>query len=91
MDLVDSKISDEELMIRFKNGEKKAFDMLFQRYRPILFRYFLRLCQQPALAEELYQDVWLKLINAKHRPKPLSSPLPPAASSRNGKARLLPI
>ena len=70
MRAVEEKVGDEELMMRFKNGDQTAFDVLFQRYRLVLYRYFLRQCQQPALAEELYQDVWLKLINAKQRYQP---------------------
>lgn len=59
--------SDESLMQRYRDGDAAAFDELYRRHRPGLYRYFLRHCGSAPLAEELYQDVWIKLIRARER------------------------
>lgn len=52
-------------MLRYSAGDAAAFDILYARHRAPLYRYFLRLAQ-PA-AEELFQDVWMNVINARRR------------------------
>lgn len=60
-------LSDEELMLRYGAGDAAAFDMLYARHKGGVYRYLLRQLREPALAEELFQDVWLKLVNARDR------------------------
>jgi len=57
--------SDEELMLLYRDGDAAAFDMLYARHKGGLYRYLLRQCRNPALAEELFQDVWTNLIRAR--------------------------
>ena len=57
--------ADETLMLRYQDGDADAFAALYARHKGALYRYLLRQCGQPALAEELFQDVWLKLIAAR--------------------------
>lgn len=52
-------------MLAYQKGDAMAFDELYRRYRGSLYRYFLRQCYQAAIAEELFQDVWMKLIRAR--------------------------
>lgn len=52
-------------MLAYQKGDVTAFDDLYKRYRGSLYRYFLRQCYVPAVAEELFQDVWMKLIRAR--------------------------
>ena len=59
--------SDEALMLRFQAGDAAAFDTLYARHRGGLFRFILRQCRTRATAEELFQDVWMNLIQAKDR------------------------
>ena len=56
--------ADEALMLRYGAGDADAFARLYARHKGPLYRYLLRQCSQPAMAEELFQDVWLKLIAA---------------------------
>jgi len=58
--------SDEELMKRYCDGDALAFDRLYARYRGPLYRYIRRQCSDCPEAEELYQDVWLRLVRS-HR------------------------
>jgi len=52
-------------MLRYRAGDANAFTQLYARHKGPLYRYLLRQCGQPAVAEELFQDVWLKLIAAR--------------------------
>ena len=59
--------SDEELMLSYQQGNATAFEVLYERHKGGVFRYLLAKCQQQAIAEELFQDVWMKLIAARDR------------------------
>lgn len=54
-------------MLAYQNGDGSAFDLLYQRHKAPLYRYFLRQSVDQASAEELYQEVWLSLIRASAR------------------------
>jgi RNA polymerase sigma-70 factor (ECF subfamily) len=56
---------DEALMLAYAAGEASAFDALYARHKGAVFRYLRRQTGNAALAEELFQDVWLKLIDAR--------------------------
>ncbi len=56
-------------MLDYVAGDTQAFERLYQRHRAALYRYFLRQTRQSAVAEELYQEVWLNLIRARQRYK----------------------
>jgi RNA polymerase sigma-70 factor, ECF subfamily len=58
-------VCDEELMLRYRDGDAAAFEELYGRHRGGVFRYLLRGVKSHALAEELYQDVWLSLVRAR--------------------------
>jgi len=57
--------SDEQLMEAYRDGDLKAFDMLYNRFKNNLFRYLYRQLGNEAVAEEIFQDSWAALI--KHR------------------------
>ena len=52
--------ADEALVAAFKGGDVRAFDALFVRYGQPIFGYVYRSMGDPALAEELTQEVFLK-------------------------------
>jgi RNA polymerase sigma-70 factor (ECF subfamily) len=52
--------TDEALVAAFKGGDVRAFDTLFARYRQPIFGYVYRSVDDPGLAEELTQEVFLK-------------------------------
>ncbi|MCL6415298.1 sigma-70 family RNA polymerase sigma factor [Aestuariirhabdus sp. Z084] len=64
------QLDDHDLMLRFGEGEAEAFELLYQRHRRGLYCYFLRQCSQPMLAEDLYQDVWGRVIAAASQYRP---------------------
>lgn len=65
--------TDETLMLLYREGEAGAFDLLYARHKGPLYRYLLRQLQDIALAEELFQDIWLRLINTRESYEPRAS------------------
>lgn len=57
-------------MMRYRDGDAGAFETLYGRHKGALYRYFLRQCGIKPVAEELFQDVWMKLVGARHRYQP---------------------
>jgi RNA polymerase sigma-70 factor (ECF subfamily) len=57
--------SDETLMLAYAGGDAPAFETLYARHRLPLFRFLLGQLHDKALAEELFQDVWQKVIAAR--------------------------
>jgi RNA polymerase sigma-70 factor (ECF subfamily) len=64
---MEARPSDEDLMLRFSGGDAAAFDALYARHRGGVFRYLLRQCRSQAAAEELFQDIWMNLVQARTR------------------------
>jgi RNA polymerase sigma-70 factor (ECF subfamily) len=60
------EVSDEKLMRRYVKGDVMAFNELYQRHRGALYRFFLRQVSDPAVANDLYQGTWEKVIKARH-------------------------
>ena len=61
---------DEELMLAYGGGDAAAFELLYRRHRAGLFRFVLRSVKTRATAEELYQEVWIRAIEARARYAP---------------------
>jgi RNA polymerase sigma-70 factor (ECF subfamily) len=61
----DANDSDESLMLAFARGSAPAFERLYARHRGGTYRYLLRHTNHASTAEELHQDVWLKIVRAR--------------------------
>lgn len=57
-------ISDADLVARALGGSEQAYAELVRRYERPLYSLILRLVREPALAEDLAQDVFVKAIRA---------------------------
>jgi RNA polymerase sigma-70 factor (ECF subfamily) len=62
--------SDEALMLQYRDGIADAFEALYARHKGALFRYCLRHCGERGIAEETFQDVWMRVIAARQRYEP---------------------
>lgn len=62
--------TDEDLMKAYGAGDAAAFETLYSRHRGPLFRFMLRQLREHATAEEMYQDVWQRVITARERYRP---------------------
>lgn len=54
---------DQTLMLAYAKGDAAAFDLLYARHKVAVYRFFIRQNLPVAVAEELCQDTWFKLIN----------------------------
>ncbi len=59
--------SDDELMARYRGGDAVAFEALYRRHRAPLYRFLLRQLGDVAAAEEVFQDVWMRVIDSRER------------------------
>ncbi len=58
-------VSDADVMLRVKAGDEPAFGYLVQKYRRQLVGFMYRLCHNPATAEELAQEVFLRVYRSR--------------------------
>jgi RNA polymerase sigma-70 factor (ECF subfamily) len=52
-------------MVAFKEGDQEAFALLYDRHARALINFFYKMCYDRALAEDLTQDTFVKLL--RHR------------------------
>ena len=62
--------SDEQLMLAYAGGDAAAFEALYARHKGPLYRFVLRSVKTPAQAEEIFQEVWMRAIEARARYAP---------------------
>lgn len=61
---------DSALMLRYQAGDVSAFEALYRRHNDSLYRYLLRLSRRRDAAEDIFQEVWSKIIKAKASYRP---------------------
>lgn len=59
--------TDDDLMLAFAGGASGAFEVLYERYRKPLYRYLYHAVGDKAAADDLYQDVWSRIIASRDR------------------------
>ncbi|HLT35822.1 MAG TPA: RNA polymerase sigma factor [Enhygromyxa sp.] len=66
-ELQDGVSSDEDLMLAFGAGDAAAFEELVARHKRGLYNFLLRSVHNQSRAEEMLQEVFLRVIRAKDR------------------------
>src|SRR5919205_3107289 len=61
---------DEALMLAYQAGNAGAFETLYSRHRTRLYRFVVRAVKTRAVAEELFQEIWMRVIEARARYTP---------------------
>ncbi|MFN0040114.1 MAG: RNA polymerase sigma factor [Burkholderiales bacterium] len=61
------EIPDETLMMNYRDGDAGAFEHLYSRHRGGVFRFVLRQLGQRSVAEEVFQETWMRIIAARAR------------------------
>ncbi len=61
----DGAASDVAAMLRVKTGDETAFSYLVQKYRRPMVGFLYRLCHNPSTAEELAQEVFLRVYRSR--------------------------
>ena len=67
---MDNVPDGSALMLRYRDGDLAAFEVLYRRHNDAVFRYLLRLCRHRATAEDVFQDVWGKIVKARDSYRP---------------------
>lgn len=68
--------SDEQLMVIYannKNHAQRAFSVLYERHKGPLYRFILKSINQESQADELFQDLWFRMIQHKGQFNPKQS------------------
>jgi len=66
MDTPLEQQTSEALMLAYAGGNADAFTVLYNLHKAPLFRFLLRQGITRARADEMFQDIWLKVINARN-------------------------
>lgn len=61
---MDSQRTDNELVIAFINGDAASIESLIQRHKTRVFTYICMYIRDRSLAEDIFQDTFLKVINS---------------------------
>ena len=57
-------------MLAYRDGDARAFETLYARHRGALYRFVLRSLKDRSVAEELFQEAWIRVIEARERYAP---------------------
>lgn len=66
-------ITDEELMLRYRDGDLRAFEELYGRHRLGLYRFIAWRSPRADWVDEIVQDSWANLHHARNRYQPDAS------------------
>jgi RNA polymerase sigma factor (sigma-70 family) len=61
---MNKSISDYELIMRFVKGEQSCFEQLIHRHKTKVFAYISLYIRDQALAEDIFQDTFLKVMQS---------------------------
>lgn len=64
------ELDDKELLIRLRNGDKESFRIVFERNYPLFRSFAHKLLRDPDLAEDIVQNVFMRLWIARERIDP---------------------
>ena len=67
---VVSDDEDAQLMLAYARGEMRAFETLYARHRGALYRYLTRQARDGEIANDLFQEVWSRVIVNRARYEP---------------------
>ena len=58
------RAEETELLLRLRAGDERAFDALYDSYRPRIYGFLVRLARRTDLAEDLLQETWLRFARS---------------------------
>lgn len=59
-------LSDNELMLKVKDGDLDKLGLLFERYKRLLFTFFYRMNHDEELSEDLVQNVFIRVLKYRY-------------------------
>ena len=67
--MLASVLSDQELVDKYLAGENSSFKILLTRYKSRVFSFIMSKVKHRDIAEDLFQDVFIKVINSLQKGK----------------------
>jgi RNA polymerase sigma-70 factor (ECF subfamily) len=64
-----TKLKDNELVGKFIDGDKSAFEKLINRHKERVYSYILFIVKNEELAEDIFQDTFIKVIKSLKKGK----------------------
>src|SRR5271170_6668591 len=61
------RLTDAQIMLRAKAGDESAFEYLVQKYRRPMLSFMYRMAHNPAVAEDLAQEVFLRVYRSREK------------------------
>lgn len=65
---------DKELLLLIADGDEKAFRQLFESYLPMLYPLIFKIVKQEAVAEDIFQETFLRLWIYRHKLPEIENP-----------------
>jgi RNA polymerase sigma-70 factor (ECF subfamily) len=62
--MASSRIKDYELVNKFIEGDKDSIEILINRHKNRVYTYILLIVKDQQLAEDVFQDTFIKVINS---------------------------
>ncbi|MBR2440349.1 MAG: sigma-70 family RNA polymerase sigma factor [Lentisphaeria bacterium] len=59
---ISEQVADGELIRAYLSGDAESFEILYSRYRKPLYAFLNRLLENSIVADDLFQQTWLKAI-----------------------------
>jgi RNA polymerase sigma-70 factor (ECF subfamily) len=59
-----SDVQDAELITRYASGDERAFEVLMRRHGEPLFASIMSKVKDQDVADDIFQDVWIKFIHS---------------------------
>ena len=71
-----TQLSDAEIMLRVREGDDSGFSILIEKYRKQMVHFMFRMSRNQAVAEELAQEVFLRVYRSRqtYRAEAISAP-----------------
>ncbi len=64
-----SKLTDQELILCYLNGEEKAFEVLLNRHKNKIYTSIYLFTKDRSLADDIFQEVFIRIIDTLRKGK----------------------
>lgn len=66
----EGMVTDENLMLAYCEGDERAFEQLYVRYKERVYFFIRRFIKREDLVEEVYHEAFVRLHKSRHRYRP---------------------
>ena len=67
--MLTSVLSDQELVKKYLTGDNRSFEIMLMRHKSRLFAFIMSKVKNRDIAEDIFQDTFIKIINSLQRGK----------------------